>query len=191
MTDEKEWESIVIAYEPVWAIGTGKTATPALAQETHQRKPSIQVVIECTALRTCHLPDLPFRLSMCFCASWESTLMILTVHIDYIRPRRKLTVCTQARQHAYPSSFACRSLRVRHELPVFSVLIRMYVCPLRSFSWRKDRSRYPRLRARSFQAGRADPFLRHSLYKSEWFLVLSVFAGFSRVRRSLITGFHS
>ncbi len=26
---------IVIAYEPVWAIGTGKTATPALAQEAH------------------------------------------------------------------------------------------------------------------------------------------------------------
>ncbi len=26
---------IVIAYEPVWAIGTGKTATPEMAQETH------------------------------------------------------------------------------------------------------------------------------------------------------------
>jgi len=28
--------SVVIAYEPVWAIGTGKTATPAQAQEVHQ-----------------------------------------------------------------------------------------------------------------------------------------------------------
>ena len=28
-------ERIIIAYEPVWAIGTGKTATPAQAQEMH------------------------------------------------------------------------------------------------------------------------------------------------------------
>jgi triosephosphate isomerase (TIM) len=28
-------DNLVIAYEPVWAIGTGKTATPELAQETH------------------------------------------------------------------------------------------------------------------------------------------------------------
>src|SRR5690242_738940 len=27
--------AVVIAYEPVWAIGTGKTATPAQAQEAH------------------------------------------------------------------------------------------------------------------------------------------------------------
>jgi triosephosphate isomerase len=26
----------IVAYEPVWAIGTGKTATPAQAQEVHR-----------------------------------------------------------------------------------------------------------------------------------------------------------
>lgn len=31
----KDWDKIVIAYEPVWAIGTGKVATPEQAQETH------------------------------------------------------------------------------------------------------------------------------------------------------------
>ncbi len=30
-----EFSNIVIAYEPVWAIGTGKTATPQQAQEMH------------------------------------------------------------------------------------------------------------------------------------------------------------
>lgn len=29
------WDDIVIAYEPVWAIGTGKVATPEQAQEVH------------------------------------------------------------------------------------------------------------------------------------------------------------
>ena len=33
---EDEVLKIVIAYEPVWAIGTGKTATPAQAQEAHK-----------------------------------------------------------------------------------------------------------------------------------------------------------
>ena len=30
-------DTVVIAYEPVWAIGTGKTATPEQAQETHKQ----------------------------------------------------------------------------------------------------------------------------------------------------------
>jgi triosephosphate isomerase len=30
-----ETDDLVIAYEPVWAIGTGKTATPEIAQEAH------------------------------------------------------------------------------------------------------------------------------------------------------------
>jgi triosephosphate isomerase len=32
---EGDWKKIVIAYEPVWAIGTGVTASPQQAQETH------------------------------------------------------------------------------------------------------------------------------------------------------------
>jgi len=31
----EEDDNLVIAYEPVWAIGTGKTATPTIAQEAH------------------------------------------------------------------------------------------------------------------------------------------------------------
>ncbi len=30
------FRKVVIAYEPVWAIGTGKTATPEMAEETHK-----------------------------------------------------------------------------------------------------------------------------------------------------------
>ena len=30
-----DWNKVVLAYEPVWAIGTGKTATPEQAQEVH------------------------------------------------------------------------------------------------------------------------------------------------------------
>lgn len=31
-----DWSNIVVAYEPVWAIGTGLAATPEDAQETHK-----------------------------------------------------------------------------------------------------------------------------------------------------------
>lgn len=33
--DENSLTKIIVAYEPVWAIGTGKTASPAQAQEVH------------------------------------------------------------------------------------------------------------------------------------------------------------
>jgi glyceraldehyde 3-phosphate dehydrogenase len=32
---KEDWKKVVIAYEPIWAIGTGLTASPEQAQETH------------------------------------------------------------------------------------------------------------------------------------------------------------
>ncbi|MFC5044273.1 triose-phosphate isomerase [Aquimarina hainanensis] len=33
--DKGSWQNIILAYEPVWAIGTGETASPEQAQEMH------------------------------------------------------------------------------------------------------------------------------------------------------------
>jgi triosephosphate isomerase (TIM) len=33
--NNENWENIILAYEPVWAIGTGETASPAQVQEMH------------------------------------------------------------------------------------------------------------------------------------------------------------
>lgn len=32
---KEDWKQLILAYEPVWAIGTGETATPEQAQEMH------------------------------------------------------------------------------------------------------------------------------------------------------------
>lgn len=36
LNDAGQWKNVVIAYEPVWAIGTGKVATPQQAQDVHK-----------------------------------------------------------------------------------------------------------------------------------------------------------
>ncbi|MBP2830887.1 triose-phosphate isomerase [Aquimarina sp. U1-2] len=32
---DEDWDNVILAYEPVWAIGTGETASPEQAQEMH------------------------------------------------------------------------------------------------------------------------------------------------------------
>ena len=34
--DNAAWKNVILAYEPVWAIGTGETASPEQAQEMHE-----------------------------------------------------------------------------------------------------------------------------------------------------------
>ena len=36
---DEQIADVTIAYEPVWAIGTGKVATPDQAQEAHRLRP--------------------------------------------------------------------------------------------------------------------------------------------------------
>lgn len=49
-----EFQKVIIAYEPVWAIGTGKTATPQQAQDVHAfiRKLISSIYNEETAMNT-------------------------------------------------------------------------------------------------------------------------------------------
>ncbi|GAB3409070.1 triose-phosphate isomerase [Massilia agilis] len=52
----EEVTKIVVAYEPVWAIGTGKTATPAMAQEVHaQLRAQLKVRVGKEAAQQLHI----------------------------------------------------------------------------------------------------------------------------------------
>jgi triosephosphate isomerase len=35
LAEIKDWKNVVVAYEPMWAIGTGEVATPQQAQDEH------------------------------------------------------------------------------------------------------------------------------------------------------------
>lgn len=35
VVNAEQWHNVIVAYEPIWAIGTGKTASPADAQAMH------------------------------------------------------------------------------------------------------------------------------------------------------------
>lgn len=54
LSGPEEWKKIVIAYEPIWAIGTGKVATTQQAQEVHEaiRKWLSENVSEAVAAET-------------------------------------------------------------------------------------------------------------------------------------------
>ena len=53
---ENQFEKILIAYEPVWAIGTGKTATPQIASDAHA------IIRREAALRFGHLASQNLRI---------------------------------------------------------------------------------------------------------------------------------
>lgn len=45
LTDNvKDWSKVVLAYEPVWAIGTGKTASPQQVKTTHCQKKITEIL---------------------------------------------------------------------------------------------------------------------------------------------------
>ena len=49
---------VVIAYEPVWAIGTGKTATPDMAQEVHAQIRAILADLYGGSMKPANAPEL-------------------------------------------------------------------------------------------------------------------------------------
>ena len=59
-------EPCALAYEPIWAIGTGETATPEIAQETHRHIRETLADLLAAIDRTQKLETIPARLAVVF-----------------------------------------------------------------------------------------------------------------------------
>jgi len=52
----RDWSRFVLAYEPIWAIGTGKTATPERAEEVHRLlRAWLQANVSADAANACRI----------------------------------------------------------------------------------------------------------------------------------------
>jgi CHASE1-domain containing sensor protein len=66
-----DWSNVVVAYEPVWAIGTGKVASPAQAQE-------VSYLYQITTFKL--LSFVLFKIGLCSTVS-NILVLLLAVHL--------------------------------------------------------------------------------------------------------------
>ena len=112
----EQWKDIVIAYEPIWAIGTGKTATAEQAEEIHAyiRKCVAEVYGEAVADETSILyggsckasnaPELWYRVILPCPSTQHQPCRYSGSHAACRRPARPFTV--NHKTCAYPLSYS-------------------------------------------------------------------------------------
>lgn len=83
--DEADWSRVVVAYEPVWAIGTGVTASPAQVQpDMLHQTPSIQPCIQSPIYRPfTHLSYLQFIVILLVLHIFIHTNIQPSIHMMY------------------------------------------------------------------------------------------------------------